>query len=182
MSIEAMCWVLDFSKSKGTDRIVLVVLARHCKQGFWTCYPSIGRIVNQSHSSETAVRRSLHNLVDLGELEIKTRGATDIRIRKDKTPNLYTLIHSGVPPAVGRPGNEVPPAAERGTAYGAYGVPPAEPNKELKSNRKVGRVGISDLSSCGNPDCEQGWVFTAANEVTACRECNAGPTQTERLP
>lgn len=135
VSIEAMNWVLNHSRSKGTDRMVMVVLAWHCRQGAWTCYPSVSRIAREAMSSDTAVRRSIKNLVALGELHVTTKGSEDARIRKDRRPNLYVLIPSDLPPVVPR-ADDPPPAVTRLPADGAYDLPPAEGNREWIDKEK----------------------------------------------
>ena len=62
MSWQAIRWVLDYSPTKNTDRMVLVVLAEHAHDDgteAWPCYATIARKANISHRTVPGVMRRL---------------------------------------------------------------------------------------------------------------------------
>lgn len=69
MSIQAVSWVLDHSKSSGNDRCVLIAVAnRFDAQHPDRCYPSIETIAKEANVSKSTALRCVASLVDMGEL------------------------------------------------------------------------------------------------------------------
>lgn len=73
MSIQAMAWVFEHSKSELSDRLVLIAIANHC-DAHWSCYPSVDMIAVQAKVSRSTVVRAIKELVRLGELEVSPGG------------------------------------------------------------------------------------------------------------
>ena len=80
MSIQAMGWVLERSRSAGSDRLVLLAIANHADAQGMVAWPKVDLIAVEASVSRRTVFRSLENLVALDELEItsgKGRGAVN---------------------------------------------------------------------------------------------------------
>lgn len=74
MSIQAIAWVLENSKSEFGDRLVLLAIANHA-DGSWCCFPSIPQIALEARMSTRSVYRCVDSLVQMGELEVaRNRG------------------------------------------------------------------------------------------------------------
>lgn len=73
MSIQAIAWVLETSRSELADRLVLIAIANHCDAHF-CCWPSIDMIAAEARVSRATVFRSVKQLVLLGELEVSPGG------------------------------------------------------------------------------------------------------------
>jgi len=72
MSIEAVRWVLERSKTKGAQRLILVVIAEHAdKNGL--AWPSIETIARLANCSERFVKETIAKLKS-GELIIERGG------------------------------------------------------------------------------------------------------------
>ena len=71
MSVQAISWVLDNSKSRLAARHVLISIANHCNRFGANAFPSIATIAAESNLSDRQVQRSIPKLVALGELAIE---------------------------------------------------------------------------------------------------------------
>jgi hypothetical protein len=69
MSVQALAWVLDHSRSENTARLVLMSLANHAGVDGASAYPSIATMARQARCGESTVRKALETLQSLGELE-----------------------------------------------------------------------------------------------------------------
>lgn len=87
MCYKAVSAVFDSSKSVGSQRLLLVVLAHHKNRKTGQCNPSIKTLAAECKISERSVQRNLKSLVELGELRIQS-GATHAR------SNCYSLCLS----------------------------------------------------------------------------------------
>ncbi len=87
MSVEALTVVLNHSKAKGTEKLVLIGIANHHgEQGAW---PSVATLARYSNMSDRRVQQVLKTLEESGELFIDTgKGAG---VGKYKT-NLYKIL------------------------------------------------------------------------------------------
>ena len=90
MSVEAMAMVLNHSRAKGTDKLVLLGIANHYGDG--GAWPAIATLACYANVSERTVQRSIEALVSLGELVVQrqqggTRGTPDW-----KRPNRYDVL------------------------------------------------------------------------------------------
>ncbi|MFF7473573.1 helix-turn-helix domain-containing protein [Streptomyces sp. NPDC008092] len=68
MSYDAREWVWDHSRSKGTARMVLALIADRCLDGRCVVYASVPTLMKRANASRTAVRDALAKLVAIGEL------------------------------------------------------------------------------------------------------------------
>jgi hypothetical protein len=87
MCYKAVSAVLESSKSVGSQRLLLVVLAHHMNSETGQCNPAIKTLAAKCMISERSVQRNLKSLVELGELRIQS-GATHAR------SNCYSLCLS----------------------------------------------------------------------------------------
>ncbi|MCF3630143.1 helix-turn-helix domain-containing protein [Thalassospiraceae bacterium LMO-SO8] len=72
MSIQWINYVLDHSESKGSARLVLIIIAEHANI-FGIAWPSINRIAEKANIDRTNVIRHIKNLKKLGELTVVGR-------------------------------------------------------------------------------------------------------------
>ncbi|WP_416970584.1 helix-turn-helix domain-containing protein [Streptomyces sp. 4F14] len=68
MSLDAREWVWDHSRSKGTARMVLALIADRCRDGSCVAYASVPTLMKRANASRTAVRDALAKLIADGEL------------------------------------------------------------------------------------------------------------------
>lgn len=68
MSHDARTWVWDHSRSKGTARLILALIADRCVDRQCIAYASVPALMKRANASRTAVRDALDKLVDGGEL------------------------------------------------------------------------------------------------------------------
>lgn len=87
MSIQAMAWVLEFSESVGTDRLVLLAIANHADIDAASAWPSVTRIAAEARVDRATVFRALRRLEELGELEVTRGGGRGVT-------NLYRIKRS----------------------------------------------------------------------------------------
>jgi Helix-turn-helix domain len=73
VSLQAVAWVLDFSKSSGLEKLVLIYLANYHNLKEKAAWPSIGRLAVAAGVSESTVKRCLASLEKLGEIRIIER-------------------------------------------------------------------------------------------------------------
>lgn len=84
MSVQALSWVLDYSESEHSARLVLISIANHAKKDGTGAWPSVATIAEESRLSEREVRNSLRDLESLKEL------STELNAGPHGT-NLYSL-------------------------------------------------------------------------------------------
>ncbi|MCZ4506766.1 helix-turn-helix domain-containing protein [Streptomyces sp. ActVer] len=68
MSYDAREWVWDHSRSKGTARMVLALIADRCRDRHCVAYASVATLMKRANASRTAVRDALAKLIADGEL------------------------------------------------------------------------------------------------------------------
>jgi hypothetical protein len=68
MSYDAREWVWDHSRSKGTARMVLALIADRCRDRHCVAYASVPTLMKRANASRTAVREGLAKLIAGGEL------------------------------------------------------------------------------------------------------------------
>lgn len=114
MSVKVMSWVFDHSRSSGTDRLVLLVLADHADDERWQCWPGQKRLADKANMTARNVKRCITNLVHLGEVEVLRQGT-------GATTSLYRITPTAsVTPDIAR----TPTASVTPTADVTGGVPP----------------------------------------------------------
>ncbi|MFJ4831720.1 helix-turn-helix domain-containing protein [Streptomyces sp. NPDC088747] len=68
MSHDARAWVWDHSRSKGTARMVLTLIADRCLDLRCVAYASVPALMKRGNASRTAVRDAIDKLIASGEL------------------------------------------------------------------------------------------------------------------
>lgn len=74
MSVQALSWVLDKSKSRLAARLVLLSIANHADQDGNNAWPKIPTIAREAHVSERQAQRAILDLCVLGELLVCLKG------------------------------------------------------------------------------------------------------------
>lgn len=78
MSVEAFSAVLNHSKAKGTDKVVLLGIAWHLSsEPELGCWASQETLANYANCSIRQVRRAIINLAELEELEVVHHGGNN---------------------------------------------------------------------------------------------------------
>jgi Helix-turn-helix domain len=95
LSVQAISWVIDHSKSKANPFVVLMMIANHAKSDGTGAWPSVRLLAKECRLNERTVQRSMLTLVKLGEL----------RVAKGQGPygtNLYEIPGVKLPPPGGK--------------------------------------------------------------------------------
>jgi len=71
MSVQAISWVLDFSKATYGSRLVLLSIANHCDKYGTNAWPKIETIAEESLLSVREVAYAINDLVGIGELSVE---------------------------------------------------------------------------------------------------------------
>lgn len=71
MSVQAMGWVLEHSRSQTGTRLVLMAIANHADADGRNAWPSQKRIAQEARVSVRTVRRAVDELVEMGELAVR---------------------------------------------------------------------------------------------------------------
>lgn len=116
MSIRVMTWVWDHSRSRGTDRLVLLAIADAASDSGGDAWPSVPTLARKAGVDERTVQRSVQRLVKLGELAVKPAAG-------QHGVNVYRVVMT--PRQSATPG-AVPPPAERHPTNTANGAEPDE--------------------------------------------------------
>jgi Helix-turn-helix domain len=129
-----MSLVLNHSRAKGTDKVVLLGIANHDGDG--GAWPSLATLARYANVDERTVRRSIASLVEAGELAVEyNAGGREGQTRGDRRPNLYRVLvqrDGGTPtssrtaPTGGRPRHS------REDAGVNHGRTPTSPELELE--------------------------------------------------
>jgi hypothetical protein len=85
-----MSAVLHHSRSKGTDKLVLLGIANHYGDG--GAWPTVATLARYANATERTVQRSLSNLVRLGELAIIRQGGGTQHMKDSERPNRYDVL------------------------------------------------------------------------------------------
>jgi hypothetical protein len=97
MSIQAVSWVLEESRSRGYARLVLLSLANYANDDD-ECWPSMRTIARNAGISLGAVPPQIQELVDLGEVEIVKKGShrrsSRYRIQRSRDELSVQLVNS----------------------------------------------------------------------------------------
>ena len=133
-----MALVLNHSRARGTDKVVLLGIANHDGDG--GAWPSLATLARYANVDERSVRRSIASLVALGELAVEVNAGGTGATRGDRRPNLYRILVTadGGTPASSRDGADGrTPTSLRGDAYVTHGRTPTspEPSIEPSDNR-----------------------------------------------
>jgi hypothetical protein len=88
VSVQAISWVLEHSRSEGNARLVLISIANHADKHGRSAFPSQSTIASEAGCSTRTVRRSIEELHDLGELRWLEHGGKGKRRRS----HLYWIL------------------------------------------------------------------------------------------
>lgn len=88
MSVQAMAWVLENSRSEGNARLALISIANHADKYGRGAFPSQQTIGSEARCSTRTVRRAIEELRDLGELRWLEHGGRGKRRRS----HLYWIV------------------------------------------------------------------------------------------
>ncbi|MFC5720352.1 hypothetical protein ACFP1Z_09280 [Streptomyces gamaensis] len=129
MSLDAMDWVWTKSASKGTSRLVLLVIADKCPSPDATAYAGTAMLVQRTNASRTAVKEAVDKLIASGELAVVEgargpRGETVYRLPRAVGHTRGMSDEPGFERAGFRPGTDSDPGqvpAPRGTDSGPAG-------------------------------------------------------------
>jgi hypothetical protein len=172
VSLIAIQWVFDHSRSDGGDRLVLLVLANHANDD-WICWPGQKRIAEHAAMNPRNVKRHIHSLETVvREIEILERGSgrqsTRYRIRgtncdtpttSDRgtncdTPTPTTHATPGVPTAT--PGG-VPTATPKSSSEPS-GESSSIDDEEIRFARVIDLRTELRMSGAKSPKGSPGWM------------------------
>lgn len=74
MSLTAMQWVFTQSKSAGTDRLVLLILADYANED-GVCWPNLSTISARANATPRTISRCIQVLRSIGEIELLVQGS-----------------------------------------------------------------------------------------------------------
>ena len=74
MSWDAVSYVVEHSRHKGGELLVLMLVANHAGSDGWECWPSVGLLAKESRLTERQVRRCLRSLEASGEVRSTMQG------------------------------------------------------------------------------------------------------------
>lgn len=89
MSVESLAVVLNHSRAKGTDKVVLLGIANHMGDG--GAWPSVATLARYANVADRTVQRSLDALVASGELLLFRQQGGTATMRDFMRPNRYEL-------------------------------------------------------------------------------------------
>ena len=75
MSIEAIAWVINYSESERSARLVLISIANNANNEGRESYPSIETLCRNSRLSESSVHAAIKELVKIGELHVEPQAS-----------------------------------------------------------------------------------------------------------
>jgi hypothetical protein len=153
VSVKVIGWVWGHSRSRGSERLVLLAIADHCDHDGRNAYPRMAGLAQKTGLSERTVRRSIRALEALGELVVEMNTGGNGQARPDHRPNAFQVVlpHDTAgghidPPRTADGGSDCPPVTySRGVRLAGTGgqiVPPTgghidPPNKEEPSLRRT---------------------------------------------
>lgn len=123
MSIQAVDWVLKYSRSEHAERLVLFALANHASTDESIAFPSVQTLGQEAKLSRRAVQGALGRLLELGE--IVEAGKTRSGTRCFRLPCL--------PAQILHPGRIEPAGAQNSTLGGADPAPKSSRNRKEPS-------------------------------------------------
>lgn len=150
MSIQAVAWVLDQSRSRGYARLVLIALANHHNAGTGRCDPGQRLIAKEAGISPGSVGAQIRALVALGELEVSDEGGSH-RSAKYRLPFMEPEERSAAERTDGASSRGVRAAggrSTRGRAESTHGSGPRrtrEPTTEPEPQDQSLSLTLSDV-------------------------------------
>lgn len=156
-----MAWVLEFSESRLSDRLVLLALAEYAHDDGTMAFPSVETLAYKARVNERTCRRSLRNLEESGEIEpmgTTKYGTVIYRV-------LMPSVEGGQIARGGRlPGGHPVPEGGANTTEGGTDCPPTR--KEPSLNPQGGNAGagaretVSKPKIKGKPVKDEYWSLT----------------------
>lgn len=197
MAVESIALALHHSQAKGTTKLVLLGIANHDGDG--GAWPSIATLRKYAGGvDERTVRRSIAELVALGEVAVDLNQGGTQQTRNDQRPNLYHVLLQcpatcdrsknhrvdGGTPVSGRSVDEPVDNRSRGDVGVRNGGTPTSPEPSIEPSKSpfvvshavggdVIRVDL-DARSTARKACDQLADMIAANDPHGKR-----PTVTE---
>ncbi|MBZ3906776.1 helix-turn-helix domain-containing protein [Streptomyces sp. NPDC051773] len=176
MSYDAREWVWDHSRSKGTARMVLALIADRCLDGRCIAYASVPTLMKRANASRTAVRDALAKLVADGELvqladRKGPRGETyyhlpraarflaEQSVEGDRNPAREGSESDPVGPATRGP---EPDPGERNPTPGGYGIRPGGGTESDPQNGREPKVNGKSSSSAQHVTADQWQIDDSA--------------------
>jgi Helix-turn-helix domain len=149
VSVQAMVWVFEYSRSWGLNKLVLLSLANRHNLERKACWPSRSTIAADCGIHEATVKRCLVHLVKLGEVSIEERP----RESGPHESNFYRLPLVEKWLAEGRTqhprgAQSAPPRGAHSTNEGCTQHP--EPVIEPVRKKNLRTLSRPNSSSCGN--------------------------------
>lgn len=198
MSHVVVSWVLDQSKSRGADRLVLLVIAEHANDNGANAYPSLTRIAKRANMDKRTAQRSIRALVASGELKVSdSTGPQGVHRYRVVMPRGWrdTTPRGETPPVTGHPGDTPPVASDPAGGGDTPPKPSVEPSLvvEPEGDRYETLRVVRDTeppnpnhSRCtkhrnGNPTNENCHGCRADREADARAEADAKRAEAERI-
>lgn len=188
MSIQAVAWVLEYSASRGTDRLVLIVLANYANDD-GLAWPSQRTVATKAGLGVGTVNESVRRLVALGELIVDEEGDAR-RSARYRLPFIDPGSSVQLPnaargprPNAGAFGSRTQRAAQGRTQRSAQAEQihqePSGTTTRAACSKCGGsgwQFGTGDRCPCSCSCCDgSGWIFDPAEGASKrCTECNAG--------
>ncbi len=92
MSMDAVCAVLYDERTRGAERLVMIVLAEHADP-YLRCWPGINRIARMANLTVDHTKRTIRSLVEQGLIERHVNQAPIVPgQRADQRTNFYYLV------------------------------------------------------------------------------------------
>jgi hypothetical protein len=148
MSVKVMAWVWEHSRSKKTERLVLLAIADCASEDGSNAYPSTAELMRKTGLSERGVQGAIGSLVALGELFVSRnggpRGCNRYRVIMATPQDLPLQIvppagNAGADPAGGAgdaPAQDAPPQETTETPADPAPGTVLEPPKKISSTKR----------------------------------------------
>lgn len=143
VSWQAIHWVMDHSTAEGSDRLVLISIARHADQAGAGSWPSVATIAKECAVSERTVQRCLRSLAERRDITIELGAGGTAKTRGNRRPNRYLIV--GMTPV--SPQEEklgASPGAPRGDTQRDLGTTSVSPKRSNDNSKKDGPTPVDD--------------------------------------
>ena len=139
MSVQAVSWVLEHSRSTGNNRCELIAIAnRFDPKQPDNCWPGVGTIAAEANVSERTAQRCIAALKQSGELVVHYNAGGSGNLRANQRPNLYRI--PGCQPDA--------PSSTGGDKTRAGGVTTVSPNTTTDSKKNIGCQSVTPSGHC----------------------------------
>ena len=137
MSFQAMSWAIGL-KLPSRDKFVLLMLANYASNDAGDCYPSLGRLCEDTSMSRHTVIDAIKALAEAGALQVIRRTQDGVSL-----PNVYRLnlaFRGSADAALGGSAADAPPVHELHGGSAATALKPINEPKKKKEERRVREV------------------------------------------